>query len=568
MLSSANIIAVDCEGVDLGRPTGVLCLLQIADGTDVYLFDMMEPGVVSSPELRDLMSSSSSMKLLHDCRADVAALYAHGIELRQVIDTQVVAAHLQYGGEVGLDSFLKEVTGSGHPLKSSAPHKQDPRAWTHRPLPGLSCAYAAADVRLLFDAFTKLQDSKCFNRTTLEQIITESDGRVEMAETGALGTSHAPVDGSLVDAFIVASQPVERDVHPVNVELNIEQLLSVLPDDMRAATEVVLEDEALLRSLTDICVDVDHDAYIRCRGRGRIELNYPVTQEDLDHIVDQVETISDSHRACITASLHRASFIWDPDTTEWSGVTIRAARQSRGIANYLADLLLDTEEQHSFLLIGAPGAGKTTMLRDIARLMAEPEHGRSVLIVDTSNEIAGEGRGHDAVGCARRIKCGSRKNQHHMMLEAVQNHTPDVLIVDEISTMGEAKHCADVAERGVSLVATTHGSSFANVALNGELSAAFGGARGVILSANECERDGVTSKNRVEREKPPAFDVCIEMRSPTSWRIIRDVGRAVDAIRQGTGEVVPVEIREVDPTAGTMVVRRGVFPDRHALSRV
>jgi len=224
-------------------------------------------------------------------------------------------------------------------------------------------------------------------------------------------------------------------------------------------------------------------------------------------------------------------------------------------------------ENKSLLLVGPPGRGKTTLLRDIARFLASDEHDHRVMIVDTNNEIAGENIcPHHAIGRARRMKVGVRSNQYRKMLEAVQNHTPQTLVIDEIGTPQEVMEAVGVQQRGVQLIATTHGRSLADVIENPHLRNLLGGVNVVILSAHERQAEGTATKTRLERKMAPAFDVCIELLGQYRWRLHHNVAESVDVILRGLGETSECEVREIDPIAGIVSRHTQEFPNQEDLS--
>jgi stage III sporulation protein SpoIIIAA len=214
----------------------------------------------------------------------------------------------------------------------------------------------------------------------------------------------------------------------------------------------------------------------------------------------------------------------------------------------------------SVLLMGIPGVGKTTLLREFARVVASK--GRRVEIVDTSNEIAGDGDiPHSSVGDSRRMMVNDRKLQHQVMIEAVQNHMPECIIVDEIGTKDEALAAADIAQRGVQIVATAHGTRLEDLLQSGELRGLVGDVHVVVLGDEEVRARGLRSKSVRERMGPPVFDVVIELRSYHKWVIYHNVAEAVDNIL--AEKKTPIfEIRTTDPDTGTLSVEKSsTFPN-------
>ncbi len=233
-------------------------------------------------------------------------------------------------------------------------------------------------------------------------------------------------------------------------------------------------------------------------------------------------------------------------------------------------MVSDCVENGELVLVGAQGHGKTTLLRDLAYFLSKVKK-RRVHIVDTNNEIAGEHDvPHDAVGDARRMKVGPRKEQYQRMLECVQNHTPETLIIDEIGTRQEVSEAVGVKQRGVQLIATTHGRTLADVILNPHLRDLMGGVNTVILSAQERADDNSARKTRNERRMEPAFDVCLELTQTNEWRVHQTIARAVDVVLRQLGEVCDVQVRKLNEN-GTLETTIESFPtrqDRDMLSRL
>jgi len=149
--------------------------------------------------------------------------------------------------------------------------------------------------------------------------------------------------------------------------------------------------------------------------------------------------------------------------------------------------------------MGKPGVGKTTLLREVARLLSV-DYQKRVIVVDTSNEIAGDGDvPHPAIGLARRMQVPVPEQQHDVMIEAVENHMPEVIIVDEIGRKEEVDAARTIAERGVQLIATAHGNTLENILVNPTLSDLVGGVQVVTLSDEEAHRRG-TQKTILERK--------------------------------------------------------------------
>lgn len=262
-----------------------------------------------------------------------------------------------------------------------------------------------------------------------------------------------------------------------------------------------------------------------------------ITREDIDHVVNKIGEFDADNRAGLERTLHRISAIRNRHG-HIVGLTCRVGRAVYGTIDIIQDLL---ESGKSILLLGRPGIGKTTMLRESARILAEKHR---VIIVDTSNEIGGDGDvPHPAVGRARRMQVAKPSLQHEVMIEAVENHNPEVIIIDEIGRELEALAARTIAERGVQLVATAHGRTLENLLLNPTLSDLIGGIESVTLSDEEARRRG-TQKTVLERRSPPTFDVLIEIQERDRMHVHKDVAAAVDSLVRGYP--LPPEIRYRD----------------------
>lgn len=262
-----------------------------------------------------------------------------------------------------------------------------------------------------------------------------------------------------------------------------------------------------------------------------------VTQEEIDLAVGHIGQFDDDNRAGIARTLHRISAIRNR-RGHIVGLTCRVGRAVYGTLDIIADLV---EEGKSMLFLGRPGVGKTTMLREMARVLSSQKR---VIIVDTSNEIGGDGDiPHPAVGRARRMQVPKPSHQHETMIEAVENHSPEVIIIDEIGREREAEAARTINERGVQLIGTAHGNTLENLLLNPILADLVGGIESVTLSDEEARRRG-TQKTVLERRAPPTFDVLIEIQDRQRLAIHRDVAAAVDAMLRGRPMGVELRYRD------------------------
>ena len=266
-----------------------------------------------------------------------------------------------------------------------------------------------------------------------------------------------------------------------------------------------------------------------------------VTRDDLAYVESHIGAFGDDNRAGIERTLHRISAIRNR-TNDIVGLTFRVGRAVYGTIAILSDLI---EGGESLLLLGRPGVGKTTMLREIARVLADDLRKR-VVIVDTSNEIAGDGDiPHPAIGRARRMQVPTPNAQHSVMIEAVENHMPEVIVIDEIGTELEAMAARTIAERGVQLIGTAHGNTLENLMMNPVLADLVGGIQSVTLSDEEARRRG-TQKSILERKAPPTFNILVEINTRDEVAVQRDVSSVVDSILRGAPIKAEVRTRSDD----------------------
>lgn len=253
-----------------------------------------------------------------------------------------------------------------------------------------------------------------------------------------------------------------------------------------------------------------------------------ISWQDIDYMIKRVSKFSNENRAGIERTLHRISCIRNRQFLI-NGLTCRVGRAIFGTISIIRDLL---ESRKSILILGKPGVGKTTIIREIARVLAD-EMEKRVIIIDTSNEIAGDSDiPHSGIGRARRMQVAKTELQHQVMIEAVENHMPEVIIIDEIGTELEVLAARTIAEKGVQLVGTTHGNCLENLIKNPSLADLIGGIQYVTLSDDEAKRRG-TQKSILERKAYPAFEIIIEINQQNSWTIHEDVKNSVDLFLRG-----------------------------------
>ncbi len=303
---------------------------------------------------------------------------------------------------------------------------------------------------------------------------------------------------------------------------DLHALLAVLPPEIAAAVEKADDSDNLL----EIILDLGRVPTARFTHGEVVLRESEVTREEIDHVVARVGTFDEDNRAGIERTLHRIAAIRNR-RGDVVGLTCRVGRAVYGTVDIIQDLI---ESGQSVLLLGRPGVGKTTLLREAARILAE---GKRVVVVDTSNEIGGDGDvPHPAVGRARRMQVPMPSLQHEVMIEAVENHNPEVIVIDEIGRELEALAARTIAERGVQLIATAHGNALENLLLNPTLSDLVGGIESVTLSDEEARRRG-TQKTVLERRSPPTFDILVEIQDRDRLIVHKDVAEAVDNLLRG-----------------------------------
>src|SRR2546428_6697848 len=359
------------------------------------------------------------------------------------------------------------------------------------------------------------------------------------------------------------------DVAPRQIHItdNLDLLLEVLPSKVGTA----LQQQSDLETLLEVVLDLGRRPEARFPGRVLYLDEGYVAHEDIRFVTSRVGAFGKDNRAGIERTLHRISAIRNR-VGEIIGLTCRVGRAVFGTVDIVRDVI---ESGQSVLLVGRPGVGKTTLLREAARVLSD-EVAKRVVVVDTSNEIAGDGDiPHPGIGRARRMQVPVPELQHSVMIEAVENHMPEVIVIDEIGTEAEALAARTIAERGVRLIATAHGSALENLIQNPTLADLIGGIQSVTLGDEEARRRG-TQKTVLERKAPPTFDVLIEIHDRYRFAIHPDVAEAVDGLLRGRSPQVElrarldnghVEITHPTPAPAAPRVEQP-RPERHKILRV
>jgi stage III sporulation protein SpoIIIAA len=354
------------------------------------------------------------------------------------------------------------------------------------------------------------------------------------------------------------AMPDAHDRRPVNlngvaeiVTDDLDQLLAVLPPHICDPLQELQDRKELL----EVVMDLGREPEARLPGREVLLSAHTVTEEDIDYVVQRIGVFGDDNRAGIERTLHRISAIRNREG-RIVGITCRVGRAVFGTVAIIRDIV---ESGSSILMMGRPGVGKTTLLREAARVLADDLRKR-VMIVDTSNEIGGDGDiPHPAVGRARRMQVPTPSAQHSVMIEAVENHMPEVIVIDEIGTELEAGAARTIAERGVQLVATAHGNTLENLMMNPTLSDLIGGIQSVTLSDEEARRRG-TQKSVLERKAPPTFDVVVEIQNWSHVAVHDNVADVVDGVLRGQPVLPTVRRRAAD---GEVLIEEPLMPRSH-----
>ncbi len=335
----------------------------------------------------------------------------------------------------------------------------------------------------------------------------------------------------------MSSEPIITD--------NLDLLLPILPPRIQER----LREHPQLSALLEVVIDLGRPVEARFVNGYEYLGEELATQDDIDYVVARVGPFDRDNRAGIERTLHRISAIRNR-VGEVVGLTCRVGRAVYGTIDIISDVI---EQGGNILLLGRPGVGKTTKLRETARVLAD-KFGKRVIVVDTNNEIAGDGDvPHPAIGRARRMQVPNNSQQHAVMIEAVENHMPEVIVIDEIGTAEDAFAARTIAERGVQLIGTAHGNNLENLMSNPTLADLIGGIQAVTLSDEEARKRG-TQKTVLERKAPPTFDTVIEIRDLNVLAIHHNVAETVDALL--AGRKVQSEVRERRPEGGYVVVQK------------
>jgi stage III sporulation protein SpoIIIAA len=310
----------------------------------------------------------------------------------------------------------------------------------------------------------------------------------------------------------------------MNSNNNLEKLIENLPFFIQERVKTHNSPDQII----EIILDLGRRPEARFVSGPEFLSQKIISWQDIDYVTKRISKFSNENRAGIERTLHRISCIRNRQFLI-NGLTCRIGRSIFGTVSVIRDLL---ESEKSILILGKPGVGKTTIIREIGRILAD-EMEKRVIVIDTSNEIAGDSDiPHSGIGRARRMQVPKTELQHQVMIEAVENHMPQVIIIDEIGTELEVLAARTIAEKGVQLVGTTHGNCLENLIKNPPLSDLIGGIQYVTLSDDEAKRRG-TQKSIIERKAYPAFEIIIEINDSTSWTVHEDVAISADSFLRG-----------------------------------
>lgn len=313
---------------------------------------------------------------------------------------------------------------------------------------------------------------------------------------------------------------------------DLSLLVNIFPDFVRDP----LKNHPKLEELTEIILDLGSFPTVCFLSGVEVISHHFISKQDVNFCLSKINDFNEKNRAGIKGTLHRISCLRNRQN-QIIGITCRVGRSIIGLSNKIRDILILNK---SILILGRPGVGKTTIIREMARILSK-ELGKRVVIVDTSNEIAGDNDvPHVAVGKARRLQVKNSSQQHKSLIEAVENHMPEVIIIDEIGTETEALSARTIAERGVQLIGTAHGNCIENLIKNPTLMDLIGGIQSVTLSDHEAKIRN-TKKSILERKFSATFNVIIEINDLRSWTIYENVEEAVDLLLKG--QVPKVQVR-------------------------
>jgi stage III sporulation protein SpoIIIAA len=539
-----------------------LYLVQLATKEEVYVFDCVTLGAKEVCDfLRPLLVNKNILKLIHDLHHTAAALKSLGN-----IDT----VHGMFDTQIAVESKTRKVHTTVHQMlqQFAIPRKFNGKrltfkhalgaienAFVKRPLDNRLLFLAYEDTRVFLDVYKKMSTELGSNMLTSIQVA--SDARAWYAAIAG-GERNVCFDHTM--SYRLSSYELLMEIHPESV---VASSLPIVYNDPSPLIKLLPEEFAtwLLdrsESLFEIVLDKGRTptAWI---GRKRMAIGgndttRMVSESDIAYVVNQLGHFGSCNRAGLERQLHRIAAIRNRNR-DITGLTMRVGRHVSGNAYIISDLLY-AYPSSSILFVGEPGSGKTTVVREVTRLLADSFN---VCIVDTSNEIAGDGDvPHPCVGHARRMMVPSLDLQSTVMVECVQNHTPEVIVIDEIGRINEVEAARTCKNRGVRLIASAHGD-FRQLIKNPKLKGLIGGVEKVTIGDEEAKAEAAKhgrcmQKTKSERGGAPTFEIIVELKRGAyrDWTIILDSGDAVDKVL--AGEEYPIQRRTQNPETGAMHV--------------
>jgi stage III sporulation protein SpoIIIAA len=544
------------SAVAIGIKCGVngLSVVLFATSENVFLFDCAALTVeIVVGALAGIYESNGMTKVAYDMHHIAQSLVTTSLEFKGTFDIQL-AIELLTGDPSSSFSECIAQLNPDYPAANLV-HNQNPDAnlaqrannrlkadasYDIRPLSPAAKERAAKEMRVLLGVYARLLEAE---EASLDTIKTASDLR---AEVGAKSTGSRHIVFDAANSYAIASAELMQTVRPADMHVpeplvvsnDTDVLLNLLPADI--GNELRHTDGTpsdLTALLSDIVLDKGRPACawidgkrVRLGADGRV-----ISIEDINAVLEALGGFGSDNRAGLEQQLHRISGMRNR-CGDVIGLTMRIGRHVSGNADMISDLLFG--DDRSILFLGEPGSGKTTIVREATRLLSMESN---VCIVDTSNEIAGDGDiPHPCIGLARRMMVASLSDQADVMVECVQNHTPEIMVIDEIGRSAEVEAARTCKQRGVRMIASAHGD-LRKLVKNKQLRGLVGGIESVTLgdmaAKAEAKKHGGSGLQKVKAQRggTPTFDIIVELRrgEQHEWRIIADAGRAVDAILEG-----------------------------------
>jgi stage III sporulation protein SpoIIIAA len=531
------------SAVAIGIKSGVngLSLVMFATSEDVFLFDCAALTVeIVVGALAGIYESNGVTKVAYDMHHIAHSLVPTSFEFKGTFDIQLAIELLTGDPSSSFSECIAQLNPDANLAQRADNRLKADASYDIRPLSPAAKERAAREMRALLGVYPRLLEAE---EASLNTIKTASDLR---AEVGAKSTGARHIVFDAANSYAIASAELMQTVRPADMHVpeplvvsnDTDVLLNLLPADI--GNELRHTDGTpsdLTALLSDIVLDKGRPACawidgkrVRLGADGRV-----ISIEDINAVLEALGGFGSDNRAGLEQQLHRISGMRNR-CGDVIGLTMRIGRHVSGNADMISDLLFG--DDRSILFLGEPGSGKTTIVREATRLLSMESN---VCIVDTSNEIAGDGDiPHPCIGLARRMMVASLSDQADVMVECVQNHTPEIMVIDEIGRSAEVEAARTCKQRGVRMIASAHGD-LRKLVKNKQLRGLVGGIESVTLgdmaAKAEAKKHGGSGLQKVKAQRggTPTFDIIVELRrgEQHEWRIIADAGRAVDAILEG-----------------------------------